>query len=234
MGTARLLIFSLVLAWLFGCEQPAASAEQKAIVLPPEAATEFQKAAKALEEGDWETAEALGEKGAAFGGTSSYPLREFLLGSISYSQGEQARNLALQVEAGLPEWDLAIRRFEQALRRFADAAMGMPDGAASRRNAERAWEALTECQRGRAEAAARKKLADPKQKEEPQENEEPKSEGDESLSTEEDFDAEITRELLLNRDLDQVWEKLKEKELEKREVRRRFQTRSAQPGVRDW
>jgi hypothetical protein len=194
----------------------------------------FHEADAAVQSKDLGLAETAIEVAAALGGAKAIPLRDFYEGTIAYLRGEAALALAMRVESGIPEWDLTVMQFERAWESFASAAQSDSGWDEARRNAERAARQLLSATDQRKLAIDAKKKASANAPPPKPDDTQPKPDDKKTSQIEPDEDVTVTATRLLNEQIDELWEKLTEKEFQKRDARRRARQVDTLSGGRGW
>lgn len=173
-------------------------------------------------------AESFAERAAARGGPEVAARALFLRGSAAFQRCGTATLQADTVEAEPFAFDVAIAYGEKARDLWGAAAATRPDWPEARRNVERALLELDEIREKKREAERRRaRRANPPPKPKPL----PAPSGDEE-KTEEEKAAEAMNAELGPEQVLALFEKLREKEREKLELRR--SRRAAAGGGKDW
>jgi hypothetical protein len=190
------------------------------------------KALSALQAGSLVEAEIAAEKAAARGGPRFFALRDFLLGNAAF-----ARCLKTEAKAGMPEaepflFDLAIRQAEQARDFWQQALLDRPDWEAARRNVERALLKLNELKMNK--RAREKENIQKKDRPEPEPQVPPPDLLNRGEEIEKDAEAEPQLRELPAALVNSLFDKLKEKEREKIDLRKAQQRVSRAEVEKDW
>ncbi|MFH1998623.1 MAG: hypothetical protein ABIK28_03030 [Planctomycetota bacterium] len=178
-------------------------------------------------------AEMCVEKAAARGGPEFTALRDFIKGNTAFARGEAAARVACQPEAEPFAFDVALSYVMKAEAFWKQAAASRPDWPEARRNVERAQLKLIELR---------------KQKKEKQKN--PRSHGqpeirpqllpqansltDQGETREEEAQIEKQTQELTSLQIKNLFDKLEEKEREKRIMRRARQDNQKNRAEKDW
>jgi hypothetical protein len=188
------------------------------------------RALAALRAGDLRDAEASAERAAARGGPDFEALRDFLRGNAAFARAVLAERQADTPEAEPFAFDIAIRYARGALEAWKLAAASRSDWPEARRNVERANHKIAELERKKEE-----KVRDPRRERAPGPAPIPEPPSDAGgATTEEEVTTEAQRLALTPEQVARLFERLAEKEREKREIRQAWRRERMADGERDW